>query len=221
MCFERDRVVKTDPVNPNEEILDKASELIRAGKLVVVATDTSYMLSANALDVRAIRKVFELKGRPFKKPIHVIIADIEMAKDISCWTEEAELLSREFWPGPLTLVLKKRDIIPSLLVGGGSLVGMRIPANYIARSLSAKAQLPLTATSANLSGGEEPYSLRSITAQFGKKAQEISLFLDQGELPRVKPSTLLDLTSLPPKILRAGAISKEVITKVVNLEEEK
>jgi L-threonylcarbamoyladenylate synthase len=200
------RIEDIDPIRPSESLLREAAALIQGGKIIVTPTDTCYMLAANALDASAVKKVFLLKRRSLQVPIHVAVGNLEMAKDFVFLNEAAGILARTFLPGPVTLVLPKKDVVPDILVAGLGTLGIRIPDNKVVLALVKEAKLPLTATSANISGGENPYSIGDVIEQFSERLEEISLFFDQGPLLKALPSTVIDLTTMPPSILREGPI---------------
>ena len=164
-------------------------------------------MPANALDTRAVTKVFGLKGRAFSNPIHIAVGSIEEAENYAQVTEAARYLAGHYLPGALTLVLKKKETVPSLLVAGLNTVGIRIPDNKVMLRLVAKVGKPLTTTSANISGKPTPYAVEEITAQFGDNLAKVALILDQGPLARRDLSTIVDLSVSPPQLIRQGRIS--------------
>lgn len=208
-------IVDIDAVNPEPGIIQQAADLIAGGKVIVCPTDTGYALSANALDPQAVMRVFNLKGRVYSNPIHVAVSSIEMAEKYAVISPAADKLAREFLPGALTLVLPRREIVPALLVAGRDTIGIRIPNNKVILRLAALTGVPLTATSANVSGQPAPYSVAEIIGQLGESAGDVVLFLDQGPLPTPELSTIIDLTVDPPRLLRPGKISREEIRRVL------
>jgi L-threonylcarbamoyladenylate synthase len=159
-------------------------------------------------DVRAVTKIFQLKQRPLNKPIHIVVSSLQMAEDYAFVPKSALNLAQHFLPGPLTLVLRKRETISDLLSGGKETIGIRMPDNRIALALVERAGVPITATSANVSGRPDTYSIQDAFDQLGNK---VDLYLDMGILPKRFPSTILDLTLDTPKILREGPIPSEKI----------
>jgi len=201
------KIRKVDANNPATGVLEKAAWLIAKGKVIVCPTDSGYAFAANALEPTAVVKVFNLKGRSYSNPIHVAVNSIEAAGKYAHLNRVAEHLAQQFLPGALTLVLPKREIIPSLLVGGLDSIGIRIPNNKVILALAAMTDLPLTATSANISGQPTPYSVQEVTKQLGDAIKNIALVLDQGTLPSRELSTIIDLTVEPPQLLRQGQVS--------------
>ena len=209
------KTAEVNPVHPEGDIIERAVSLIKQGEIIICPTDTCYILAVNALDALAIQKVFQLKRRSYRKPIHVVVDGLGAMRKVAFVNTAARVLTRQFLPGPLTLILKRRNIIPSLLVAGLSTVGIRIPNNLVVLSLAKEGGVPLTATSANVSGAPVCYNTSDIIKQFGDQMKGISLIVDQGPLPSVKPSTIIDLTYTPPKVLREGPIAGSLLLKVV------
>lgn len=201
------RIEKVNPDNPSRQLLEKAAALIKKGKVIVCPTDTGYAFAANGLDVKVVASVFILKGRAYSNPIHVAVHSIAAAAKYAHVTKTAELLAKRYLPGGLTLVLRRRDIVPPLLVAGKDTVGIRIPANKIILSLAEMTDLPITATSANPSGKSTPYSVPEVISQMGEAIAGIDLILDQGQLASRGLSTIVDLTVDPPQLIRQGVIS--------------
>jgi len=202
--------VKIEVVNANKpslRILRRAARLIAKGKVIVCPTDTGYAFAANALDPKAVVRVFNLKGRSYSNPIHVAVSSVEAAEKYAHFNKAAEYLARSFLPGALTLVLPKKEIIPTLLVAGRDTIGIRIPDNRVILDLAAMTDLPLTATSANISGKPTPYSAQEVVNQLGETIEKVALILDQGPLPMRELSTIIDLTVSPPQLLRQGRVS--------------
>lgn len=205
-----------NPNDPDVGVLDKAADLLSKGRIIVYPTDTTYALGANALDPTAIRLLFDLKGRQPESPMHVIVSDLEMAQQYVVLNEAARIVARRFLPGPLTLILPKREIVPDILVSGRKTLGIRIPSNTICQRLAEKTKIPFTTTSANITGGENPYTIDEVVKQFGSQIDQVELLIDQGPLPRMPPSTLIDLTTSPPTILRQGPISAAELIEVLD-----
>ncbi len=204
-----------DANNPEPRILKRAARLIAKGEVVVFPTDTCYIFAANALEPEVVTKVFNLKGRSYSNPIHVAVSSIKMAKKYAYVNKAAQQLARNFLPGALTLVLPKKEIIPSLLVAGRNTVGIRIPDNRVILNLIMMTSLPLTATSANTSGQPAPYSVQEIVDQLGEAAENVALVLDQGILTTRDLSTIVDLTVDPPQVLRQGRITEQEILQAL------
>ncbi len=189
-----------------------AAELLRAGEVVALPTETVYGLAANALDEKAVAKIFEVKGRPSHNPIIVHVAGNEMAQAcVASWPELAGKLSRAFWPGPLTLVLPRAKKIPSNVTADGETVGVRWPGHPFMQAVIRECGFPLAAPSANLSNQISPTNAEHVRAQLGGK---ISLIVDGGQSQVGIESTVLDLSVSPPRILRPGMIHAESLVAV-------
>jgi L-threonylcarbamoyladenylate synthase len=203
--------------NPDEKVLERAAKLIVKGEIIVCPTDTGYAFAANALDTRAVAKVFHLKGRSFSNPIHIAVSSIEEAEKYAHFNEAARYLATHYLPGALTLVLPKKDLVPAILVAGLNAVGIRIPDNRVILRLAELTALPLTATSANISGKPGTYSVLEVTAQLGENMQQVALVLDQGLLRMREVSTIVDLSVTPPQLIRQGGIGWMTIREAVNM----
>ncbi len=195
-----------------EEIRHAAS-LLRAGKLVAFPTETVYGLGANALDVDAVARIFAAKGRPQTSPIIVHVSSMEMARRVvSEWPQPAESLAQQFWPGPLTLVLKKQTAVPDLVTAGLDTVGVRIPAHPIALALIAAAQIPVAAPSANRFTQLSPTTAEHVRQSLGDRVDYI---LDGGPCTVGIESTVLSLAGDHPVLLRPGGISRQQIEQAI------
>ena len=192
-------------------VLEEAVDILRQGGAIVCATDTGYLLGVDGLNVEAVKKVYAIKGRDFNKPIHLVVADINMARILVEVNSRAENLFQQFLPGPLTLILKKKPLVPELLVSGLPGLGVRIPENAFLLELVRQANCPLTATSANRSGQATPFSVNEVFQELGDAVKYVDLIIDQQGTQHAMPSTILDLTVQPPRILRQGPISETVL----------
>ncbi len=190
-----------------QKAVQRAAELLCAGEVVALPTETVYGLAANALDEKAVAKIFQIKGRPAHNPIIVHIAGNEMAQAcVTKWTALAGKFSKAFWPGPLTLVLPRAEKIPDTVTAGGETVGLRWPGHPFIQAAIRECGFPLAAPSANLSNQISPTNAEHVRAQLEGK---IPLIVDGGQSQVGIESTVLDLTVSPPKILRPGMIHAE------------
>lgn len=191
----------------------RAVELLRAGGLVAVPTETVYGLAANAFDAKAVMRIFEVKGRPASNPVIVHVASLETAKQcVRKWSERAERLASRFWPGPLTLVLGRSERIPDVVTAGGPTVGIRWPAQPLTEQLIKMCGFPLAAPSANISSRVSPTRPEHVIAQMEGL---IDAILMAGPCPIGLESTVVDLTSEVVKVLRPGAIGPQDIAEVL------
>jgi L-threonylcarbamoyladenylate synthase len=195
------------------QIVRTAVDVLRGGGLVAYPTDTLYGLAAHGLMPEAIEKVFAVKGRSSEKALPLLLAQDEqldeMAIDIS---PVARRLAREFWPGALTLVVRRSSRVPDAVVGGGLTVALRVPHHAVPLGIVAALGAPITGTSANRSGGPLPRLASQVMDAIGT---EVDLILDGGPCPGGIGSTVLDVTVNPPRILRLGEVTEAEITQVI------
>ena len=207
------KTVVVDPAAPEPAVIQEAASVIRAGGLVAFPTETVYGLGANALDAQAVRKIFAAKGRPASDPLIVHIATFAQLDDVA---EQISALARElaatFWPGPLTLVLSRRSIVPANVAAGRETVAVRMPAHPVAMALCAAAGVPIAAPSANLFARTSPTEAAHVLEDL---AGRIDLLLDGGPTPIGLESTVLDLTRSPPALLRPGGVALEQLQRMV------
>ena len=208
-------ILKIDPKNPDGRIVKIAADILKSGGSIVYPTDTAYGLGGNALDEKTIRKVYEAKGRDFSKPTHVVVRYWQMIEKLTHTNERAKKLYDKFLPGPLTLVLPKRRIVPNILPANLPTLGVRIPDSLITQSLSNLLPFPYTTPSAIRSGGKTPYSIKEVKKELN--FEKVDLILDAGALPINPPSTIINPSSFSLKILREGPITKEQIEKALNI----
>lgn len=186
----------------NPEDIWKAAEILRSGGLVVFPTETVYGLGANALDASAVKKIYALKGRPATSPLIVHVASVERARELATdWPEEAEQLARDYWPGPLTLVLPKRPMIPDDVTAGLSTVGLRMPRHPVALELLSAANVPIAAPSANRFTQLSPTTAQHVRDAFGA---ETPFLLDGGPCEVGLESTVVAVTKDGLEVLRPG-----------------
>ena len=189
--------------------IKKAAGIIRAGGLVAVPTETVYGLAGNGLDEKAVNDIYEVKGRPAIKPLSLMVPGPE-ALDMYCLDvpDAARALAKKYWPGPLTIVLKAKEYIPSVVLAGGSTVGLRCPDHPLTLALLEESSLPLAAPSANPSGATSPNTAQDVSGFFVGK---IDAIMDGGPCGIGLESTIIDMSSVPYKILREGALSESEI----------
>jgi len=201
--------------------IDHAAKLLRAGRLVAFPTETVYGLGANALDAVAVARIYAAKGRPSTSPLIVHVASVEMAQSLVAeWPEAAERLARQFWPGPLTLVLQKRlaiggvvpETIPDIVTAGLSTVGLRMPAHPMALALIRAGGVPLAAPSANRFTELSPTTAEHVRMGLGK---DVDLIIDGGACEVGIESTVLSLAGGRPMLLRPGGISRGQLEAIV------
>ncbi len=205
------KVYRVDPRRPDEDVLRFVARMIKDGKLVAFPTETVYGLGTNAFNESAVERLFEVKKRK-KKPISVIIPDLDFVKEIARPNRTALKLMKRFFPGPITVIVKKKRVIPDIVTAGSDKVGVRIPDHKIPIEIAKFSCVPIATPSANISGRPSPTKAEHVIEDLMGKVDAI---VDGGETPLKIESTVIDSTTKPPRILRIGAISVRDIEEVV------
>jgi len=203
---------KIDPQKPDLETISLAARILESGGLIVYPTDTVYGLGCDPYNTGSLRRLFAVKGRPISLPVPVAVSGIDMADRLALVTSKALTLMRRFWPGPLTIVLKKKDVVPVLVTGGEERVGVRMPDLATPLKVMEAASLPIVATSANVHGEPSPPSVEAISDRI---IREVDLILDGGRTTGGVESTVVDLTVDPPAIIRRGPIPSELLLHTI------
>ncbi|MCJ7486825.1 MAG: L-threonylcarbamoyladenylate synthase [Candidatus Aminicenantes bacterium] len=207
------RFIAIDPVGENAAQVGEIAAALLEDAITAYPTETFYALGAAAFSRKAVKSVYGLKKRDAGKPLSVIASDLDMVREISASPPPSfRLLAGEFWPGPLTLVLPAAAGLPEFLLGPGRTIAVRIPPLLWLRALVKEINQPLTATSANLSGERELADPAEVIALFRDK---VEIVVDGGPSPGGVPSTIVDLTSPEPRILRIGTIPEIRILAVL------
>jgi L-threonylcarbamoyladenylate synthase len=201
-------------VKATDDAIQRAAAELRNGRLVAFPTETVYGLGADATNGRAVAQIFEAKGRPRFNPLIVHVADRAAAERIASLSEKAERLAEAFWPGPLTLVLTRREesSISDLVSAGLDTIGVRVPSHPIAHALLAAAGVPVAAPSANISGHVSPTTAEHVEADLGDK---VAMVLDGGPTEHGLESTVVDATGEKIFLLRPGAVTREAMESVL------
>jgi L-threonylcarbamoyladenylate synthase len=193
--------------------LEEPAQIIKNGGIVVFPTETVYGIGANALNAEAVKKIYEIKKRPLSKPITLLVNSIDMiervAKDI---TPFEYAIIKKFFPGPLTIILQKKDVVPDIVTSGGSTVGIRMPANEIALELINRAGVPLATPSANISDKPSKTNIKDVMSDF---PEGVDCFIDGGKSKIGVASTIVQVIDGVPHILRQGTITEEQINKLI------
>jgi L-threonylcarbamoyladenylate synthase len=193
-----------DPVAPSPRVIARAAAVLRGGGLVAFPTETFYGLGAAALDPSAVARIFALKARPASKAVLVLVDSIAMARTVAAdIPEAARVLMERHWPGALTLVVRAASRVPAVVTAGTGTIGIRLSSHPVARALVEAVGEPVTAPSANPADLEPPTTADAVTAYF---SEGLALVLDAGPTAGGPPSTVLDVTVDPPRVLRAGAV---------------
>ncbi len=196
--------------------VDDVVEQLNNNKIVVLPTETCYIFAANIFNESLIYRIFELKKRD-KVPIGILIKDFRMMKNIAFVEPWHIKLLEYFWPGPLSIVLKKTNIVPNILTAGFDTVSMRISPHEVIKNIFEFIDFPLTATSANIHGMPTIYSVDDFYDQFAKSNLKDIFIYNYGDLKKESPSTIVDLTCTPPKLLREGPINFELFMQKYSL----
>lgn len=206
-------VVKIDELNIDMEKIRKAADILKKGGLVAFPTETVYGLGANGLDAEACRKIYEAKGRPSDNPLILHIGKTEQLLQIASEiSENAKKIMDAFWPGPITLIFKKKNIVPDSVSGHFGTVAVRFPSNIIARTLFWEARLPIAGPSANISGKPSPTKAEHVFHDMNGK---IEMIIDGGSCDFGLESTILDVSCEKAALLRPGAVTREMIENVI------
>lgn len=205
--------------NPKYINLKEPAQIIQEGGIVIFPTETVYGIGVNGLNETAIKKLYEVKQRPINKPISLLVNSIEMIEKVAKDITEIEYdLIKRFLPGPLTIVLKKKDIVPDIVTAGFDTIGIRMPENEIALKLIEYAGVPIATPSANISGRPSETNLKAIMKDFNDK---VDYFIDGGISKIGVASTIVQVVNDNPYILRKGKISEEQIKEQVLLSKQK
>ena len=194
------------------EELKTPAKIIKEGGIVIFPTETVYGIGTNGLDKEAIKKLYEVKQRPLNKPISLLVSNIEMVEQVAQNISKLEYkIMQNFFPGPLTIILEKKDIVPDILTANTNTVGIRMPSGEIARKLIEYAGVPIATPSANISGKPSGTNIKDIQKDFEGK---VDCFIDNGESKLGIPSTIVRVINNEVHILRQGSISMEQINAI-------
>ncbi|MFH1653302.1 MAG: L-threonylcarbamoyladenylate synthase, partial [Pseudomonadota bacterium] len=194
----------------------EAVDVLSSGGVVVYPTDTLYGLGANALESKAVEKIFTIKGRDFSKPLPIIVKNLVWADELAYISPRNQTILKKAWPGKFTAILPKKNTVLELISAGINSVGIRIPDFVFTDKLLGKFGYPLTATSANVSGQEPTNDINKIIGTFSARAIQPDLVIDAGILPPSEPSVIVDLTGDKLKILRISPTSPDKLLKLLD-----
>jgi L-threonylcarbamoyladenylate synthase len=187
-----------------DDAYEEICSILRSGGVIAFPTDTAYGLGADPFNEAAIDRIFQIKGRPDTKPILLVVSSIDMAESVAETDEVFYELAKQFWPGPLTMILRAAESVPSKLTAGTRTIGVRWPMARFAAKLVTEFGAPITATSANRSGLPASITAEEVRNQLD---ESVHALIDGGELPSRGGSTVLDLTTDTPAVLRDGPVS--------------
>ena len=192
---------------------DQILSFLRAGGVIGFPTDTAYGLGADPFNEGAVRRIFEIKGRPESRPILVLVDSMSMLRQTAVDSDIANVLARRFWPGPLTMILPALRTVPRLVTAGTGTIGVRWPLAPFAMRLVHAFGGPITATSANMSGQRASTTAAEVREQLG---MDLEMLIDGGTLPAPEGSTVLDLTMDQPRLVREGPLSRDVLREALD-----
>jgi len=203
-------ILKIHAVKPEASLINYAAEQIQAGQVLGMPTDTFYGLAADPFNLRAVERVYEIKSRLRHKPLSLLIEHVDQAEEFALLPDDFHLLARRFWPGPLTMIVPAAPHLPLKVTANTGNVALRVPAAEIPLAVLRAVKIPITATSANLSGAAECTTAEEVREQLRDR---LSLIVDGGKSPRIKASTIVHFKSDGSwQILREGAIdSKDIV----------
>lgn len=201
----------------NEQVIE-AARILKAGGIIAFPTSTTYGLAVDATNFKAVKKLYRLKGRTYKKPMHVLVSNTSAAKKIAKFGRLAENLANHYWPGPLTIVLplKARGASWKMLSAGTGTIGIRAAEHNVISALFKLCKFPITATSANLSGKSNNYSIGQVKRQFVKSKLKPDFYLDGGTLTKRPASTMVQIENRHVTLLREGPIKFHDLLKNIH-----
>ncbi len=207
------QIVPVDPASPDARVIARAAAIIRSGGLVAFPTETVYGLGADALSGEAVAGIYAAKGRPAHNPVIVHVSDVAGARTLAAtWPERAERLAARFWPGPLTIVVRRHAMVPDIVTAGQDSVAVRVPAHPIALALLRAADRPIAAPSANRSNAISPTTAAHVAASLGDR---VPMILDGGATDVGIESTIIDVRGPQAVLLRPGVLDRETLAAVI------
>jgi len=206
-------IVKVNPERPEAALIARAAQLIQAGQVVAIPTDTFYGLAANPFNDAAVERIFAMKGRPQNMPLLLLVDSVEMARELAKeLPPQFHRLAERFWPGPLTIVVEASAKVPARVTGETGRIGLRLPAAAIPRALVKQAGVPITGTSANRTGETECASAQEVEQRLG---ESVPMILDGGVSRANRTSTVVSVRTDSWELLREGAIAADQIAAVL------
>lgn len=202
-------VLKINPKNPDRKSIWYVAKVIESGGIVVYPTETSYGIGTNAANANAVKRLMAIR-KPSGKPISIIVSDIGMMRKYGIITKQIESLVKKFMPGPLTIITNKKETVPDVL--NKDEIAFRISSHPIADMIAKYAGVPITAASANPEGMPPAFDAKKVLEYFDGK---VDVILDAGKLKKIKPSTIIDMKTKEPKLIRRGPISFSKIKSAI------
>ncbi len=205
--------------NENRAVI-KAASFINRGYAIIFPTDTIYGIGVDAYNEKAVDRFFKLKKRSLNKPVSVFVRDIQMIDDIAYINHKQKKVLESFLPGPYTFVLRSKDKVQKKLCARTETIGVRIPKHPFCNKLTKELNVPITASSANISGMEQPINVEEIITQFKENSILPDMIIDAGSLKNKSPSTVIDITTNRPRILRMSSMNSDILKKLTYILDE-
>jgi tRNA threonylcarbamoyl adenosine modification protein (Sua5/YciO/YrdC/YwlC family) len=210
-----ENIIQIDPVRPQHFLIEKAADVLKGGGVIGYPTETIYGIGCSAFNSDAVDRVIQLKNRDRSKAMIVIAGDtVQVREMVISIPEDAEKLIENFWPGPLTIVFEASSLLRDFAFGKSKTIAIRIPDSVICMELIKESGFPIISTSANISGQEPATDAQQVATYFGS---QLDLIVDGGPSLEKNPSTVVDITRTPPRIVREGAISALEINTVLDV----
>ncbi|MEN6641304.1 MAG: L-threonylcarbamoyladenylate synthase [Armatimonadia bacterium] len=206
-------IIATNPLDPDPGAVASAVSALASGELVVIPTDTVYGVACRADDEQAVRALFAAKRRPLSKPLPLLLEDAGALDSVSSELPDGvRKLAKAFWPGPLTLVVRKSAVVSDLVTAGEATVGVRVPNLPLATAVLTACEFPVAVTSANISDEQPAVAVEELPVEL---LEAVAVVLDAGRCPGEVPSTVVDATTDPPRILRPGPVTAADIERAM------
>ncbi|MEK7583431.1 MAG: L-threonylcarbamoyladenylate synthase [Patescibacteria group bacterium] len=219
------KIIKVNLLQDFSDAIREAVAVLKSGGTVVYPTDTVYGIGCNATDYKAVETIYRIKDRSLEKPLSVIARNMAWVKELAAVPTKLEPLLEKLWPGAITIILPKKSIIPNIVTSDKPNVGLRIPDYELTEKLMAKFGYPLISTSANMSSSsaeasddKEAGNSRWVIETFKPRMWQPDLMLDAGELPPSAPSTIIDFSSVKPRILRIGPVKPKQLETILGIK---
>ena len=210
-------IITINPTGDYTEAIDIAVGVLNRGGVIVYPMDTLYGLGANAMNHAAVRRIFDIKERDLSKPLPILAKNMIWVKELAYFSDKQEKILSKIWPGKVTAILQKRDVVLDVVTAGAKTIGVRIADYVFTDKLLGKFGYPIISTSANISGDEPTLKIDEIIQIFSKRRYRPDLIIDIGTLPKSEASVVIDMTTEKPKILRVGPSKPEELLKILEI----
>ncbi len=210
-------IITIDPMGDHTAAIDIAVGVLNRGGVIVYPTDTLYGLGANAMNYDAVRRIFDIKERDLSKPFPILAKNMTWVRGLAYISEKQEKILNKIWPGKVTAILEKRDVVLNIVTAGTKTVGVRIADHLFTDKLLSRFGYPITSTSANISGDEPTLKIDEIIQIFSERRYRPDLVINMGILPKSDASIVIDMTTEKPKILRVGPSKPEELLKILEI----